>query len=60
MTNIGIFNGEVDSTKAIIETDDELVIPAVLTAKASSATPKAKEIFWILFKLFSCAKRRDK
>ncbi len=42
MTNIGVFDGEDDSTKAITETDDELVIPAVLTREGVLPYPRGK------------------
>ncbi len=42
MATIGIINGEVDSSKAISETDDELVIPAILAREAVLPYPKGK------------------
>jgi hypothetical protein len=42
LANIGIINGEVDASRAISETDDELVIPAILAREAVLPYPKGK------------------
>ena len=42
MAIIGIINGEVDASKAISETDEELVIPAILAREAVLPYPKGK------------------
>jgi hypothetical protein len=42
LATIGIINGEVDSSKAISETDEELVIPAILAREAVLPYPKGK------------------
>ena len=42
MATIGIMNGEVDASKAISETDDELVVPAILVREAVLPYPKVK------------------
>ena len=42
LATIGIINGEVDASKAIVETDDELVIPAILAREAVLPYPKGK------------------
>jgi hypothetical protein len=39
---VGIINGEVDSSKAISETDEELVIPAILAREAVLMYPKGR------------------
>jgi hypothetical protein len=39
---IGIINGEVDSTKAISETEEEIVIPAILAREGVLPYPKGK------------------
>jgi hypothetical protein len=39
---IGIINGEVDASKAISETDEELVIPAILAREAVLPYPKGR------------------
>ncbi len=57
MSTIGIINGEVDASRAISESDDELVIPAVLAREAVLMYPKgrafrsAKELEAALVKL---------
>lgn len=42
MPTIGIINGEVDATKAISETEDELVVPSILAREAVLPYPKGK------------------
>ena len=42
MPTIGIINGEVDASKAISETEDELVVPAILAREAVLPYPKGK------------------
>ncbi len=42
MPTIGIINGEVDATKAISETENELVVPAILAREAVLPYPKGK------------------
>ncbi len=42
MATIGLENGEVESTKAIFETDDELVTPVVLTREGVLNYSKGK------------------
>ncbi len=42
MATIGFINGEVDATKAISETEDELVVPAILAREAVLPYPKGK------------------
>src|SRR5512136_1629743 len=42
MPTIGLINGEVDASKAISETGDELVVPAILAREAVLPYPKGK------------------
>ena len=42
MVTIGLINGEVDASKAISETDQELVIPAILAREAVLPYPKGR------------------
>jgi hypothetical protein len=42
LATIGLINGEVDASKAISETDDELVIPAILAREAVLPYPKGR------------------
>ncbi len=42
MPHIGIINGEVDSTIAITETSDELIVPAILTREGVLSYPRGK------------------
>jgi hypothetical protein len=42
MPTIGLINGEVDAPKAISETEDELVVPAILAREAVLPYPKGK------------------
>ncbi len=42
MPHIGIINGEVDSSIAISETADELIVPAILTREGVLPYPKGK------------------
>ena len=42
MATIGLINGEVDASKAISETEDELVVPAILAREAVLPYPKGK------------------
>ena len=42
MSTIGFINGEVDSSKVISETEDELVVPAILAREAVLPYPKGK------------------
>ena len=44
MATIGIINGEVDASKAISETDDELVIPAILAREAVFLIQRVRRI----------------
>jgi hypothetical protein len=39
---IGLINGEVDASKAISETEEELVVPAILAREAVLPCPKRK------------------
>jgi len=42
MPTIGSINCEVDASKAIYETDDELVVPAILAREAVLPYPRGK------------------
>jgi hypothetical protein len=42
LATIGLINGEVDASKAISETDQELVIPAILAREAVLPYPKGR------------------
>jgi Uncharacterized protein conserved in bacteria (DUF2213) len=42
MATIGIINGEVDASKAISETENELIVPAILAREAVLPYPKGK------------------
>ena len=42
MATIGLINGEVDASRAISETEDELVVPAILAREAVLPYPKGK------------------
>ena len=42
MATIGFINGEVDASKAISETEDEIVVPAILAREAVLPYPKGK------------------
>ena len=42
MPTIGLINGEVDASKAISETENELIVPAILAREAVLTYPKGK------------------
>lgn len=42
MARIGLINGEVDASKAISETEEELIVPAILAREAVLPYPKGK------------------